>query len=310
MDVAIGIGRDLGLSDDQRTMLAVEAAKAGYLSAWTNATGIESLALCERWNREAGIATGIAAVPTLGAEVPELAKRARRLGELSGDKFILGVGIGPAKDLAAVSGKPRPIGRMREHLEGLAAANVPVYLAGVGPQMLQLAGAMADGSIPNYMDPPQIAWARARLDEGARAAGRDPKSVRIAQFVRACVDDDVVAARRAVAKAAFAYALSKPGEPRVGTYYSMTRMGLGPDLDALEERRARGATDDDLADACPDRVLSRLGAWGRAPDVLRELHRLSEGLDIAIVRIVSARPGTDSAVSTIRACAPSRWKTN
>jgi alkanesulfonate monooxygenase SsuD/methylene tetrahydromethanopterin reductase-like flavin-dependent oxidoreductase (luciferase family) len=197
---------------------------------------------------------------------------------------------------------------MEEHI-ALLRRDFPgsIYLAAVGPHMLRLAGRSADGAIPNYMDASQIAWARARLDEGARAVGRDPSAVNIAQFVRVSVHADPSVAREAIAKAAFAYALSTPGEPRVGTYQSMVRMGIGPDLDRLEVLREQGVKGRALADACPDTVLERLGAWGTPASVLPRLRALCAGLDIAMVRPVTTVADFDAAVGAIRACAPANW---
>jgi len=302
VDIAIGIGRDLGLSEEQRTTLAVEAARCGYASAWTNATGLDGIDRCERWAKASGIATGVAVVPTIGVPHDAIIERTRALRAATGGRFILGVGIGHPKDIPAGASA---MALMRSHLEGIRAAlGPPIYLAAVGPQMLRLAGELSDGALPNYMDAPQLAWAREQIATGARAAGRDPRAIVLAQFVRVVVDEDPTAARRALARTIFAYALSTAGEPRVGTYYSMVRMGLGPDFERLESLRNQGVNDVDLADACPDRVLDRLGVWGRPDQARAGLERLGEGLDTCIVRIVLARPGIDSALTTLRACAP------
>jgi hypothetical protein len=307
MRIAVGIGRDLGLSEDDRTTLASHAARLGYESAWTNAVGLDGLDRCARWFRACGIATAVGVVPTLGTPLDELVARTRALREETGGKFILGVGIGHPKEIPKDA---NAISLMRDHLQQLRSAlGPPIYLAAVGPQMLRLAGKLSDGAMPNYMDPPQIRWARELIAEGARAAGRDPGSIALVQFVRVVVDDDPVVARRALAKTIFAYALSTPGEVRVGTYYSMVRMGLGDAFDALEKLRAKGATEEELTDACPDAVLDRLGVWGRPEAAASKLRSLSEGLDVSIVRIVNARPGIDSALATIRACAPANVPT-
>ena len=43
----------------------------------------------------------------------------------------------------------------------------------MGPKMCALAGAEADGVFLNWMTPAKAAWARERVHEGAREAGRD-----------------------------------------------------------------------------------------------------------------------------------------
>jgi alkanesulfonate monooxygenase SsuD/methylene tetrahydromethanopterin reductase-like flavin-dependent oxidoreductase (luciferase family) len=306
--LAVGIGRDLGLSEEQRSALASEARKLGYASAWTNTVGTDGMERCERWFQACGIATGTAAIPTPGLDLQRLAASARALHQRSGGGLVLGVGCGHPKDLPPEERGAGAVRLMEQHIAVLRRDFPgPIYLAAVGPQMLRLAGRAADGAIPNYMDASQIAWARARLDEGAQMVGRDPSTVKIAQFVRVSVHADAAVAREAIAKAAFAYALSTPGEPRVGTFRSMVRMGIGPDLERLEALRDQGVRGRALAEACPDAVLDRLGAWGTPVSVLPRLRALCAGLDVAIVRPVTTVPDFDAALGAIRACAPANW---
>ena len=314
VELGIGIGADLGLSEAERTTLATEAARLGYASAWTNARGIDGVDACDRWFDACGITTGTSVIPTPGVDLAALAARARGFGARSGGHFVLGVGVGQVRDPAfrarhGIASGVAPVGLMRDHLAALRpTAGVPVYLAALGPAMLRLAGAAADGALPNWMDPAQLAWARRRIAEGAAAAGRDPAAIRLAQGIRVSVDEDERVARSALAKVAFGYALARPDQPRGGSYRAlMARMGLDDDLTRLEALRAKGASDDELVEACPDRVLDRLGAYGRPARALAAARRLAEGLDLAIVRIVSARPGIASARAALEACAPGRW---
>jgi alkanesulfonate monooxygenase SsuD/methylene tetrahydromethanopterin reductase-like flavin-dependent oxidoreductase (luciferase family) len=311
METGVLVGRELGFSEDERAGLVREAAGLGYMSAWTNSgpdvAGVES---CARWFAETGLVTGTAVVPTPTADIDALGRAARKLGEDSQGKFILGIGAGsmisPAWRAQHGLAERRPVELMREHLEKLRqSADVQLYLGALGPRMLRLVGELADGALPNWMDPAQLAWAREQLAEGARAAGRDPSGIKIGQSVRVAVDPDPEVARVALAKASLGYALAKPGQPGGGHYrQAMTRMGLDEDLKKLEAKRDRGANDDEIAAEFPEEPLRRLGAWGRPPEAAAAFKRLAEGLDIAIVRVVTARPGLDSARAVITACAP------
>ena len=69
-------------------------------------------------------------------------------------------------------------------------AELPVYLAALGPRMLELAGRIADGVILNLMTPAQAGEAASAVRTAARAAGRDPASVEIACVVHCCLSDD------------------------------------------------------------------------------------------------------------------------
>src|SRR5258707_8467802 len=108
--------------------------------------------------------------------------------------FVLGVGAGSVRD--------KPIQLMRELSSSLRASlgDARIYLAALGPQMLALAGERYDGAALNWCSPEQTRWSRERVAAGALAAGRDPREIRIHEYIRVCVDRDVAAARRAPAK--------------------------------------------------------------------------------------------------------------
>lgn len=306
MELGIAPGYDLGLSDDERVELVREAARLGYTETWTNASGPVAIDVLTKFWDAVKLPMGTDVISTPGVDLDLLREKARALGERSGGRFVLGIGAGRLGDPAyrAEKGFGPPIPTMRAHVAALRGAGVPIYLAAMGPQMLRLAGEVADGALPNWMEPEHLAWARERMNEGARRAGRDPRSVRLVQFVRVSVDDDPGVARHALAKNALGYAMGRaPSAYRA----NMTRMGLDEPLKALEARRATGASDDELADEIPDEMLERLGAWGTADQALARAKRLARNLDLAIVRIVPARPGMAGARAVIRACPPSRW---
>src|SRR5258708_7839773 len=55
----------------------------------------------------------------------------------------------------------------------------PVWVAGYGPKVLELAGRVADGVILQFADPDLIEWCVSFVKKGAEAAGRDPKKIEI-----------------------------------------------------------------------------------------------------------------------------------
>ena len=80
------------------------------------------------------------------------------------------------------------------------------------------------------------------------------------------------------------------------------RMGFASQLDRLEAKRAAGASEDELARAVPDEMLSGLGYAGPAAGAAAAFKKLSAGLDVAIVRVLAARPGDVGGVrATMRA---------
>jgi F420-dependent oxidoreductase-like protein len=137
-------------------------------------------------------------------------------------RLVLGVGVSHEEVVTRRFGEPfrSPLRHMREYLAllhpllagkrvehageryrvslqlgSLGAGPPPVLLAALGPAMLQLAGAAADGAAiwlgsPRYLEE----FAIPRLREAARAAGRP--APRIACGFPICVTRDLAAARK------------------------------------------------------------------------------------------------------------------
>jgi probable F420-dependent oxidoreductase len=71
----------------------------------------------------------------------------------------------------------------------------PVWIAGYGPKVLHMAGRVADGIILQFADPALIDWCMGFVKDGARAAGRDPKSIEVMSAAPVWVSDDLNVAR-------------------------------------------------------------------------------------------------------------------
>jgi alkanesulfonate monooxygenase SsuD/methylene tetrahydromethanopterin reductase-like flavin-dependent oxidoreductase (luciferase family) len=181
----------------------------------------------------------------------------------------------------------------------------PVYLAALGPQMLRLAGETADGALLNWATPARIAVSRARVDEGITRAGREPGSVPMTMYIRVCIDDDVAAARQALGAQVLGYAMGRPGIPQQAGYRGLFgQMGFDGELTELEERRDKGAALPELVAAAPDEMLHAVGYYGPAAAAPAALARLSAGLDEAIVRVITARPGLEPVREAMAALTP------
>lgn len=342
MEIGIGLDQGLRLTFAEQRELIREAARLGYTSAWTPSNfGPDAFQTCVLWSSatsdivEGGLTTGISVVPVPLWSPQALAITAGTVGVLTGGRFILGIGTGGiyGADYRHTHGVPAhpPVALMRDYLvtlRGLLAGErvtyegktlalhgvqlaftpprVPVYLGALGPQMLALAGAAADGALLNWCTPEQVTWSRERVAAGARRAGRDPAAVQIVEYIRVCVDEDEGVARRAYTRALMGYALARPGTSKEAGYRGhFARMGFDAALSDLEARRERGASDDELIDAFPRELLQMVGYYGPAAGAAAAFRRLAEGLDIAIVRVVPARPGVEAVAAVLRACAPS-----
>ena len=79
-----------------------------------------------------------------------------------------------------------------------ASGSTPVWIAGYGPKVLEMAGRVADGVILQFADPDLIAWCLGFVAAGAKAAGRDPKAIEVMAAAPVWVSDDVKVARERV----------------------------------------------------------------------------------------------------------------
>jgi len=79
-----------------------------------------------------------------------------------------------------------------------ADGSPPVWIAGYGPKVLQMAGRVADGIILQFADPDLISWCVGFVREGAREAGRKFSKIEIMAAAPAWVSNDVKLARERV----------------------------------------------------------------------------------------------------------------
>lgn len=83
------------------------------------------------------------------------------------------------------------------------------------------------------------------------------------------------------------------------------RMGFTKTLEQIDALRAKGAPIGEQLDAFPPELLRRVGYFGPAEGAAAAFNDLAQGLDTAVVRVVAARPGLESILAAMRACAPS-----
>jgi alkanesulfonate monooxygenase SsuD/methylene tetrahydromethanopterin reductase-like flavin-dependent oxidoreductase (luciferase family) len=281
-----------------------------------------------------GIGTAIGVLP-IGIRSPaDLALSGAALSRLSGGRFILGIGAGNTYD-------PRyrrtwgitersPLALMRAYLttmraflagervtcheHGLGYDNArlpvepsptPLYVGTVGPEMAKVSGALADGVYLSWCTPDNVTEMRAYMVEGAARTGRDPEHPQLAASVRVCVDDDVSVARRALAAALLPYVLGWDGNPPPPFRANFDRMGFGQEVAEIDRMKASALDRQQLIEEFPERMLQGLGYFGPAAGAAHAVRRQAKDADIAVVRIVPARPGSvDSIHAILEACRP------
>ncbi len=233
-----------GLDPDGAVELARKLEGWGYSALWIpEAVGREPFStlgyLAARTERLI-LATGIA---NLYARDPMTMRATQQtLGELSGGRFVLGLGVSHAPLVTGARGHvyEKPLTKMREYLDAMAAAPyqgpeppepTPIVLAALRQNMLRLAAEKAQGAHP-YLVPPEHT-ARAREIMGPDAW--------------ICTEQKLLletrpSAARETARKALAFYLTLPN-------YQNNLKWLGFD-------------DRDLADGGSDRLVDALVAWG------------------------------------------------
>ncbi len=311
MRVGVGVSEDLPLAVQQRVATHVEAA--GFASLWTNeASGRDALLLCQAWAAATtDLEVGVGVVPIWTRTPAQLAMASATLQEASGGRFLLGLGVSHAATMGPWHGAEvrRPLTAAQELLTILADLEAgersdtrgevlssrafrlaidPLppptrrYLGAMGPRMLALAGTHAHGALLNWAGPEEVAAAGQQVAQAAAAAGRDPRQVEMAAYVRVAVSED-----RDAARAALATQIGRYGAlPAYAAH--LERQGFGPALARAKQAHRTGADGAGLADALGEEALGALG-WAATPtdDPAPWLDTFTAaGLDHLVARVV------------------------
>ena len=198
---------------------------------------------------------GSAVYHILGRTPATLALQAVGLDELSGGRFLLGVGSSNPT-IARWHGATldHPLGRVEEYLEIVRRAmrgekldfegkyfaahafklafkpgekRIPIYLAAFGPKMSRLAGRITDGVLINMANPEEIRRIAAEVRAGAREAEKSPESTEVICKIRCSIANRYEDAREALSHALTYYALAD--------YYRdlLSRMGFQAEVEAM-----------------------------------------------------------------------------
>jgi probable F420-dependent oxidoreductase len=304
------------------------AEQQGYDSVWLpESVGREAFteltALVLAGNR-IRVGTGIVPVFT---RLPTVAAAAMATAAtLAPGRVMLGLGIGHQEHLEAGHGVQfsQPLQHVREfasiarqvlrdgqvsyagavytiqhfQLDAPPPQPVPVYLAALRPQMLRLAGAVADGVLMNWATVEFIPQAVEYVRQGAEAAGRRVQDIHLACYLRTCVTDRPELVEQA----------SREQIARYGSmvYYRryFASIGFAAEAEALErawQRRDPAAA----REAVSQPMLRTLTIYGSAAECRQRLQAYREaGLQLPIIApFPIGEPIQETFARTIAGCA-------
>lgn len=300
--IGIGITGSEGLPEVIRQIQRAE--ESGFDAAWLpNIFGLDAVTTLALAGRETSrIELGTFVVPTYPRHPMALAQQALTAAAAAGGRFTLGIGLSHRVVIEGMFGLDysKPVRHMREYLSVLApllegkpvqfrgeeyrvqgqltvpgAGRVPVIVAALGPQMLKVAGRLADGTAtwmggPAYLRETAIPAIRAAAAEAGRPAPRVVSGFPVA------VTGDAAAARASAAKV-FAVYGTLPSYRAVldveGAAGPADVAIVGSENDVAEQLRALAAAGVTDFNASPFPVEGDPAAIGRTIEFLAGFRR-------------------------------------
>ena len=327
----IGVAFTGGLAPSDIVECVRLAEDLGYESAWMaeghGGDQFSILTACALATNRILLGTSITSVFVRSA--PTIAMAAASVDHFSHGRFILGLGSSHKVQVEPEHGLTfsEPLQRLREYvdvvrgllLEGDVSytgrvlniarfdlwfepfrKEIPVYLAGLFPTMLQVCGEIAQGALLTWCTLEHAQSAAGHVAEGARRAGRRPEDVDVATLLPCSISHDKREAQELMRTPIATYAARFPRYRRL-----MAECGFADEVEAVRRAWAEG----DPARAVrlvPMGLVEKVTLAG-TPDECRDripLYRRA-GIDLPIIsprghgRHIKAQ-----VVTAIRACAP------
>lgn len=224
------------------------------------------------------------------------------LNEMYGNRTVCGIGRGDSA-VRVTNGKPTTLATLRESVHVIrelgcgravdyngssirfpwaSKSELEVWVAAYGPKALALTGEVADGFILQLADLSIAEWTIKAVRDAAKAAGRDPMSIKICVAAPAYVGDDIPYMREqtrwfgGMVGNHVADIVERYGEnssvPKALTDYIKNRQGY----DYNEHGRAGNSH----TTFVPDEIIDRFCILGNANEHIRRLTELKElGVD-------------------------------
>lgn len=308
--------------------------------------GYDSFWISEAWAYDASTLLAEMAVKTknikLGSGIfncfsrsPALiAMQAATLQEISGGRFMLGLGTSSPKVVEGLHGQKfkAPLTQMRDvirvvqtlhaggdlteagaikddyrpfklELKTPIEPKVPIYCAALKEKSITSIGEMADGWMPIFWPYDRLHEGRAWIDEGAREAGRDPSEITTAPFTTVIPLPGGKATRQAAEILSFYVG-------GMGPFYKqlLTDFGWGAECEEIASIYANKDTRDQAWRAVTDEMIESLFIAGDPLYCRREIRRRREefGMEYPLVNLPPGRSWPEIAAFLI-ALAPTSW---
>lgn len=309
--------------------------------------GLDVCWVAEAWGSDAPSTLGYLAARTgrmllgsgvvqLGTRTPvAIAQAALTLAEMSGGRFLLGLGTSGPQVVEGLHGVPfaRPLARMRETVEVIRQAfagekicysgsavqiplpggdgrpmrlsslpdpGIPIYLATMSPRLLTLTGEVADGWLGTSFVPEGASAYFRHLDAGLAAAGRQRSDLDACQGaeVAFAADEDELLGMVDGRRRELAFSLGGMGSATRNFYNdAYSRQGWADVAAAVRERWLGGDRDGAAELVTPEMVLATtlIGT----EEMVRERLRVWRDAGVDTVRLYPAGDTLDARLGTL-----------
>ncbi len=291
--------------------------------------GVEAVFTAETWGRDQfslltqialatekiKLGTGIA--PVYGRSPAVLAMTAATLDELSGGRFILGLGTSGARVIEHWHGEKfeKPLRRLREYTEIInmivrgekvfydgeifklqrgfrllfqpVRPHIPIAIASISPKSMEQVGEIADAWMPIFWPKSKFQEGKEIVRRGARKAGRPDDAVECWASITMVVNPNVEEARVQAAGPVSWYVTN------MGDFYwqMLARNGFAEEVAAMRKAAETHKplpfqTNPEIMAAMGDRLLDEVAVYGDLETVAAGIEeRRQLGVDMPIVQL-------------------------
>jgi F420-dependent oxidoreductase-like protein len=339
MRLGVNLGYWGAGNDKDNLVLAQEADRLGYASAWAAEAYGSDAATVLSWvaaqTERIDIGSAVFQIP---ARTPAMtAMTAATLDSLSGGRFRLGLGVSGPQVSEGWHGVrfDKPLARTREYVEIVrmalaretvrhegefwtlplpdgpgkalrltvhpARADIPLYLAAIGPKNLELTGEIADGWLAIFYAPEHAAEQLAHVTTGRAAAGKDLSGFDVVPTVPVVIGDDLAACAEPLRHYAALYVGGMGSKAQ--NFYNRLAVRMGYEEAAGQIQAYYLARQHrDAADAVPFEFIDRTSLIGPRERIRDRLSAYAEA-GVTTLSVASYGGTLDERVAALRTMA-------